>query len=172
MALWLLLKSLSATKSFIRGVPFAVSISIIENMQTSWHRNAFRITGHCGGNPRVTGFAILFAGSMDRLLSKRSISRWFQTRCRHRDVTVTTRYTGECRKVFCQTIHAYPTFRLAYIRDQVKTVGLFCYWFCYHLIAKPGNNTSPQSWPDPYIHNKCAVATVTPDFPHIAYITT
>ena len=24
-------------------------------------------------------------------------------------------------------------------------------WFCYHLIAKPGNRTATVSWPDPYI---------------------
>ena len=23
-------------------------------------------------------------------------------------------------------------------------------WFCYHLVAKPGNKTAPHSWPDPY----------------------
>ena len=23
-------------------------------------------------------------------------------------------------------------------------------WFCYHLIAKPGNKTGAPSWPDPY----------------------
>ena len=25
-------------------------------------------------------------------------------------------------------------------------------WFCYHLIAKPGNKTAAPSWPDPYPH--------------------
>ena len=24
-------------------------------------------------------------------------------------------------------------------------------WFCYQMIAKPGNKTGPPSWPDPYI---------------------
>ena len=23
-------------------------------------------------------------------------------------------------------------------------------WFCYHLIAEPGDKTGPPSWPDPY----------------------
>ena len=25
-------------------------------------------------------------------------------------------------------------------------------WFCYHLIAKPGNKTGAPLWPDPYLH--------------------
>ena len=29
--------------------------------------------------------------------------------------------------------------------------GCLVTWFCYHLIAKPGNKTAAHSWPDPYI---------------------
>ena len=29
--------------------------------------------------------------------------------------------------------------------------GCLVTWFCYHLIAKPGNKTAALSWPDPYI---------------------
>ena len=29
--------------------------------------------------------------------------------------------------------------------------GCLVTWFCYHLIAKPGNETASVSWPDPYI---------------------
>ena len=28
----------------------------------------------------------------------------------------------------------------------------FVNWFCYHLIAKPGNKTAEPSWPDPYFY--------------------
>ena len=28
--------------------------------------------------------------------------------------------------------------------------GCLVTWFCYHLIAKPGNKTAPVPWPDPY----------------------
>ena len=28
--------------------------------------------------------------------------------------------------------------------------GCFVTWFCYKLIAKPGNKTATVSWPDPY----------------------
>ena len=27
-------------------------------------------------------------------------------------------------------------------------------WFCYQMIAKPGNNTATVSWPDPYFPNQ------------------
>ena len=30
-------------------------------------------------------------------------------------------------------------------------------WFCYQLIAKPGNKTAAVSWPDPYTHHHCRV---------------
>ena len=29
--------------------------------------------------------------------------------------------------------------------------GCLVTWFCYHLIAKPGNKTAAPLWPDPYI---------------------
>ena len=28
--------------------------------------------------------------------------------------------------------------------------AVFVTWFCYQLIAKPGNKTAALSWPDPY----------------------
>ena len=28
-------------------------------------------------------------------------------------------------------------------------------WFCYHLIAKPGNKTGEPPWPDAYVVNTC-----------------
>ena len=31
-------------------------------------------------------------------------------------------------------------------------------WFCYQLIAKPGNKTATALWPDPYIVNKITCA--------------
>ena len=32
-----------------------------------------------------------------------------------------------------------------------RRCGCLVTWFCYHLIAKPGNKTAAPSWPDPYI---------------------
>ena len=31
--------------------------------------------------------------------------------------------------------------------------GCLVAWFCYQLIARPGNKTATVSWPDPYIHH-------------------
>ena len=35
--------------------------------------------------------------------------------------------------------------------------GCFVTWFCYHLIAKPGNKTAAPSWHDPYIAVICSI---------------
>ena len=36
-----------------------------------------------------------------------------------------------------------------WVRSQ--NFGCLVTWFCYQLIAKPGNKTATVSWPDPYI---------------------
>ena len=33
-----------------------------------------------------------------------------------------------------------------------RNCGCLVTWFCYQLIAKPGNKTAAVSWPDPYLH--------------------
>ena len=33
-----------------------------------------------------------------------------------------------------------------------RNCGCLVTWFCYQLIAKPGNKTALVSWPDPYVH--------------------
>ena len=33
---------------------------------------------------------------------------------------------------------------------RLRNCGCLVTWFCYHLIAKPGNKTAEVSWPDPY----------------------
>ena len=35
-----------------------------------------------------------------------------------------------------------------------RNCGCLVTWFCYQLIAKPGNKTAAVSWPDPYIDAK------------------
>ena len=32
-----------------------------------------------------------------------------------------------------------------------RNCGCLVTWFCYQLIAKPGNKTAAVSWPDPYV---------------------
>ena len=38
-----------------------------------------------------------------------------------------------------------------YIWVRSRNCGCLVTWFCYQLIAKPGNKTATVSWPDPYI---------------------
>ena len=38
-----------------------------------------------------------------------------------------------------------------YIWVRSRNCGCLVTWFCYQLIAKPGNKTAAVSWPDPYI---------------------
>ena len=50
----------------------------------------------------------------------------------------------------------FPSQRGQYCRALMCSLLLIVYgsclvtWFCYHVIAKPGNKTAPTSWPDPY----------------------
>ena len=39
--------------------------------------------------------------------------------------------------------------KLIWVRS--RRWGCLVTWFCYHLIAKPGNKTAAPSWPDPYV---------------------
>ena len=47
-----------------------------------------------------------------------------------------------------------------FIWVRSRNCGCLVTWFCYQLIAKPGNKTAAVSWPDPYFplyqsdHNK------------------
>ena len=34
-----------------------------------------------------------------------------------------------------------------------RNCGCLVTWFCYQLIAKPGNKTATVSWPDPYVNS-------------------
>ena len=40
-----------------------------------------------------------------------------------------------------------------YIWVRSRRGGCLVTWFCYQLIAKPGNKTAAPSWPDPYLDN-------------------
>ena len=45
--------------------------------------------------------------------------------------------------------------RVSFLREYIwvrsRNCGCLVTWFCYQLIAKPGNKTTTVSWPDPYI---------------------
>ena len=39
---------------------------------------------------------------------------------------------------------------VTHIWVRSRNCGCLVTWFCYYLIAKPGNKTAALSWPDPY----------------------
>ena len=61
---------------------------------------------------------------------------------------------------YCSCIYSYPTlmhtsvfhvkghYRFIWVRS--RNCGCLVTWFCYQLIAKPGNKTATVLWPDPY----------------------
>ena len=52
-----------------------------------------------------------------------------------------------CCTIICCWFHIY-------IWVRSRNCGCLVTWFCYQLIAKPGNKTVAVSWPDPYIPGK------------------
>ena len=51
-----------------------------------------------------------------------------------------------------------------------ETVAVLLTWFCYQLIAKPGDKTAAVSWPDPYTYTGIStdiVSTLSPNPPSI-----
>ena len=44
------------------------------------------------------------------------------------------------------------TLKFKHIWVRSRNYGCLVTWFCYQLIAKPGNKTVAVSWPDPYNH--------------------
>ena len=59
---------------------------------------------------------------------------------------------GKQHKVVCNGVHSDLT-KIINICIWVRSRNCGCLvtWFCYQLIAKPGNKTATFSWPDPYI---------------------
>ena len=47
---------------------------------------------------------------------------------------------------------ALDAFDFTWVRS--RNCGCFVTWFCYQLIAKPGNKTAAVSWPGPHNENK------------------
>ena len=53
-------------------------------------------------------------------------------------------------------MHCFKTvsislFPSSHIWVRSRNCGCLVTWFCYQLIAKPGNKTAAVSWPDPYV---------------------
>ena len=50
----------------------------------------------------------------------------------------------------CLRPSLYFLFLRNFIWVRSRRCGCLVTWFCYHLIAKPGNKTAAPSWTDPY----------------------
>ena len=50
----------------------------------------------------------------------------------------------------CESVYLFSVHGLIWVRSG--NCGCLFTWFCYQLIAKPGNKTATVSWPDPYIN--------------------
>ena len=48
---------------------------------------------------------------------------------------------------------------IVYTWVRSRNCGCLVTWFCYQLIAKPGNKTATVSWPDPHILSSCCDTT-------------
>ena len=51
-----------------------------------------------------------------------------------------------------------PWFQMIWVRSW--NGGCLVTWFCYQMIAKPGNKTATVSWPDPYHHHSIDPSSV------------
>ena len=52
--------------------------------------------------------------------------------------------------MFCFAVTDF-TYNDHTIRVRSPNCGCLVTWFCYLMIAKPGNKTATVSWPDPYV---------------------
>ena len=64
------------------------------------------------------------------------------------DPQASQKLIGICYKGFT---FAWDNFLFMYIWVRSRNCGCLVTWFCYQLIAKPGNKTAAVSWPDPYL---------------------
>ena len=81
----------------------------------------------------------------DTLLCKLTTLRW--------DVNVNSCCYGCVPIILVQKYEHYQSDTVACvlcIRVRSRNCGCLVTWFCYQLIAKPGNKTAAVSWPDPY----------------------
>ena len=56
------------------------------------------------------------------------------------------------------TLHLRPLWQVVFLERyhciwvRSRNCGCLVTWFCYQLIAKPGNKTAAVLWPDPYVN--------------------
>ena len=76
----------------------------------------------------------------------------------HRTLQIKTAIASCVYDTDCLQSQAECTIFLVYM---VKSWNCGCLvtWFCYQLIAKPGNKTAAVPWLDPYVEGDCAMST-------------
>ena len=63
--------------------------------------------------------------------------------------------------VLTSRVCIYYSVHLQCICVRSRNCGCLVTWFCYQLIAKPGNKTAAVSWPDPYTIWGCVLIKAT-----------
>ena len=159
-----------------QNVPSGLTVSI-----AWWHHQMETFTellALCAGNSPVTrefpsqrpvtqSFDVFFDMRLNKQLSKQSWGWWFETpssslwhHCNgpwHQAVRRTTILVQTPPKLFgiCLSQDAFGLILLIsnmIIWVKSQNYGCLVTWFCYQLIAKPGNKTAAVPWPNPYTH--------------------
>ena len=75
------------------------------------------------------------------------IGAWW---CIHMWTTSTMKHRASLVAINIDTYLFWSLVKI-WIWVKSRNCGCLVTWFCYQLIAKPGNKTATASWPDPYI---------------------
>ena len=107
------------------------------------------------------GFGVRFPGVRLRSIIHRE--KWFHPLSMSQCKKDVTQVCLQWSYVFLALIHQYLL-----LNPKISTLLMDCWiwvmsrnwgclvtWFCYQLIAKPGNKTATVSWPDPYEQINC-----------------
>ena len=87
-----------------------------------------------------------------KLISRKDIMNVSSERWNYPQVNATRPHwllvnIGSCSGLVQSATMCYMKY-LIWVRSRM--CGCLVTWFCYQLIAKPGNKTATPSWPDPY----------------------
>ena len=129
-----------------------------------WQRCYIKIcfpnTAHA--ETKLLSFLRYFCHWLHRKLSKWQLSvqpvtkmsskwRHFHSTCSSERVTKCDHLTLVLQSACCPLRTQQYNIQM-YIWVRSRNCGCLVTWFCYQLIAKPGNKTAANSWPDPYIN--------------------
>ena len=96
--------------------------------------------------------------AVKNMTHKRHPILWPWTRTRH---SISYLWTGsigsivplEMKHLSWNDYNYIYIYMYIYIWVRSQNCGCLVTWFCYQMIAKPGNKTATVSWPDPYINH-------------------